>query len=256
MPLKLQFTSLLLLLLNSAAAIGGKLARSEKLNVSGGNSTIMTLSTLKEAEKGLVNELFTFVRGLLDEKTKSGDSNGWRQMGASDGHGELGEINPAYHRITTKKKEEIAPKFETKCAFLVEEMVKKRLHFLEQAYSKELIGMDIATHFQVQCPGSIPMAEEKCDKHASALANLVDQGKIVPEAGHLKPEDFLQVHDVQNSETWCKAFFEDFWVSVQAQVVAATPQRAPIGPSGSGQLSPYGPSTVNQYGPTDQWTPR
>jgi hypothetical protein len=253
-------------LLSSEGALGAQLVRVGKLDASFGNATVMTvnmtLSSLKEAEKGLVNELFTFVRGLLDEKGNSGDSKGWRQMGASDGHGELGEINPAYHRITTKKGAEIAPKFETKCASLVTEMVKKRLHFLEQSFSKELIGMDIATHFQVQCPGAIPMAEEKCDKHASTLANLVDEGKIVPEAGNVKPEDwysgnqFLQLHGDQNAQTWCKAFFKDFWDSVTAQVVAATPQRAPIGPSGSGKLSPYGPSTVNEYGPTDHWTPR
>lgn len=250
----------LLVLVCYTTALETQRATAGKLDVSGGNATSMTLSSLKEVEKGLVNELFTFVRGLLDNKVASGatDSKGWRQSGASDASGELGDINPAYHRITSKKREEVAPMFEAKCAFLVEEMVKKRLYFLEQSHSPELIGVDVATHFQVQCPGSIPMAEEKCDKHASDLAQLVDDGKIVPSAkGYLAedPSTFLQVHGDQSSKSWCKAFFVDFWDSLTTQIINATPQRAPIGPGGD-RLSPHGPPTVNQYGPTDHWTPR
>lgn len=233
-----------------------------KLGSSSVNSTAVNFDSLREAEQGLVDKLFIYVKGLLAESEKgaSGDSNGWRQMGASDDRGELGSINPAYHRMGTKNKGAIEPQFATQCAFLVEEMVKKRLRFLGDAHSQELIGMDIATHFQVQCPGAIPMTEEKCDKHASDLARLVDSGKIVPWADKGKPSDisaFLQVHsEGEDSKKWCKAFFVDFWDSVVLQVKNATPQRAPIGPGGKGQLSPYGPSTVNQYGPTDEWTPR
>lgn len=226
------------------------------------NSTAVDLASLKQTEKSLVDELFVYVKDLLAEKGAgaSGDSNGWRQMGATDDRGELGDINPAYHRMGTKNKAEIESKFATKCAFLVDKMVKERLQALGDVHSQELIGLDIATHFQVQCPGSIPMTEEKCDKHASDLARLVDSGKIVPWADQGKPADistFLQVHaHGEDSKTWCKAFFVDFFDSVVQQVKNATPQRAPIGPGGKGQLSPYGPKTVNQYGPTDRWTPR
>lgn len=267
----MSFVSLCAVLLCSAAALGTKPLKAATLNISGVNSTSVNLANLKEAEKGLVDKLFTFVKDLLADKGTSGrDSNGWRQMGASDDRGELDDINPKYHKITMKKKAEIEPKFTYKCAVLVEQMVSERLYHLGKAWSQHLIGMDIATHFQVQCPGAIPMAEEKCDKHASDLARLVDAGKIVNWANQEKlvkkgeivnwkdqGKAFLQLHSSgEDSDKWCKSFFVDFWDAVQQQVVSATPQRAPIGPSGSGQLSPYGPSTVNQYGPTDHWTPR
>merc|ERR1719456_946 len=86
----------------------------------------------------------------------------------------------AYMGINPEMKAKTEPIFELKCAEVLQEMVNKRVNALaKHGMSNESIGVDMATHFQVQCPGSIPMPEDKCDEHATKLAKLIDSGKPV-----------------------------------------------------------------------------
>merc|ERR1719440_2601466 len=77
-------------------------------------------------------------------------------------------------------KAKTGPIFELKCAEVLDKMVNKRVNALAKfGMSNETIGIDMATHFQVQCPGSIPMPEDKCDDYAVKLAKLIDSGKPI-----------------------------------------------------------------------------
>lgn len=115
-------------------------------------------------------------------------------------------------RANLKLKEKvIGKKFEVQCAKVLETMVSMRAATLaELGFPDDSVGLDMATHFQVQCPGAIPMPEDKCDKHATALAKLIDSDKPL-----VKKAALLQKPSAPESgNEWCTNFFGEFFKSV------------------------------------------
>jgi len=121
-----------------------------------------------------------------------------------------GKIDMQRSSLEAKQKV-IGAKFAPQCAKVIEIMVDRRLVTLTKlGLQDESVGLDMATHFQVQCPGAIPMPEDKCDKHATALGKLVDSKRpIVKKAALLKTPS-----DPQSGNEWCKNFFGEFFNSI------------------------------------------
>lgn len=150
-----------------------------------------SLGELKQEENKLVDKLFVIASDtVLTELTKikktraQVTASAAAPAGAPGGPGgpgmPFGMPKPAYMGIKPEMKAKVGPIFELKCAELLEEMVNTRVVCLAKlGLTNETVGIDMATHFQVQCPGSIPMDEDKCDDYATKLAKLIDSGKPI-----------------------------------------------------------------------------
>merc|ERR1719359_2795422 len=187
--------------------------------------------------------------------------------GGAPGKPPFGMPKPAYMGIKPEMKAKVGPIFHFECAELLDQMVNKRVVTLAKiGLTNESVGIDMATHFQVQCPGSIPMPEDKCDDYAVKLAKLIDSGKPIfippppgpagapgaPGAPGAAPAAaFIQKHPaallaapagapgapggpgaggIKSGNDWCDAFFAEFFDAIVAQVAAAGPAGAPGAP--------------------------
>eukprot|EP00746_Dinoflagellata_sp_MGD_P164852 gnl/MRDRNA2_/MRDRNA2_93766_c0_seq1.p1 gnl/MRDRNA2_/MRDRNA2_93766_c0~~gnl/MRDRNA2_/MRDRNA2_93766_c0_seq1.p1 ORF type:complete len:367 (+),score=88.01 gnl/MRDRNA2_/MRDRNA2_93766_c0_seq1:64-1164(+) len=114
-----------------------------------------------------------------------------------------------------KKKKLIGNKFEPECAKVLKVMVDTRVTALsEMDLSNEMLGLDIATHFQVQCPGTIPMPEDKCDKYATSLGKLIDAGAPMVKPASWKASLLQSSAQPRSGNEWCSSFFSDFFDSI------------------------------------------
>merc|ERR1719252_97634 len=185
------------LLLGSAAA----LERNPVATAIDVDKVPTTLAELMEVEYKLVDKLFIIARDtIMAEISKSRTTvvvkaaaakteaekvkvSAAAPAGAPGGPGSKPPFGPpkkAYLGINPAMKAKTGPIFQLKCAEVLEEMVNKRVNALAKiGHSNETIGIDMATHFQVQCPGSIPMPEDKCDDWATKLAKFIDAGKPI-----------------------------------------------------------------------------
>jgi len=238
-----------------------------------------SIAELKDEENKLVDKLFVIASDtVLTELTKikktrtQVKTSAAAPAGAPGGPGgpgmPFGMPKKAYMGIKPEMKAKVGPIFELKCAELLEEMVNTRVVTLAKlGLTNETVGIDMATHFQVQCPGSIPMPEDKCDDHATKLAKLIDSGKpifIPPPPGpagapgapgapgaapaaaliqvHRKPASLIAAPagapgapggpgagGIKSGNDWCNAFFAEFFDAIVAQVAAAGPAGAPGG---------------------------
>lgn len=239
-----------------------------------------TLQELKDAENKLVDRLFviandtifTEIKKIRTRKveTKASVAAPAGAPGAPGAPGKppFGMPKKAYLGIKPEMKAKVGPIFQLKCAELLDQMVNTRVVTLAKlGLTNETVGIDMATHFQVQCPGSIPMPEDKCDDHATKLAKLIDSGKPIfippppgpagapgaPGAPGAAPAAaFVQIHKppaallaapagapgapggpgakgIQSGNDWCDAFFAEFFDAIVAQVAAAGPAGAPGG---------------------------
>jgi len=237
--------------------------------------TPSTLAGLKEEENKLVDKLFVIahdtVMAELDKiKTRTASAKtAAAPAGAPGAPGKppFGMPKKAYMGIKPEMKAKVGPIFQLSCAELLEQMVNTRVVTLAKiGLTNETVGIDMATHFQVQCPGSIPMPEDKCDDHATKLAKLIDSGKPIfippppgpagapraPGAPGAAPAAFIQMHKpsaallaapagapgapggpgaggIKSGNDWCDAFFAEFFDAIVAQVAAAGPAGAPGG---------------------------
>jgi len=234
-----------------------------------------TLAELKEEENKMVDKLFviasdTVLTELNKIKTRSQTkTSAAAPAGAPGAPGKppFGMPKKAYMGIKPEMKAKVGPIFELKCAELLDQMVNTRVVTLAKlGLTNETVGIDMATHFQVQCPGSIPMPEDKCDDYATKLAKLIDSGKPIfippppgpagapgaPGAPGAAPAAFIQVHGtpasllaapagapgapggpgaggIKSGNDWCNTFFAEFFDAIVAQVAAAGPAGAPGG---------------------------
>jgi len=237
-----------------------------------------TLQELKDEENKLVDKLFVVandtiftelkkIRTRVQVKTSAAAPAG--APGGAPGKPPFGMPKPAYMGIKPEMKAKVGPIFQLKCAELLEQMVNKRVVTLAKlGLTNETVGIDMATHFQVQCPGSIPMPEDKCDDYAVKLAKLIDSGKPIfippppgpagapgaPGAPGAAPAAaFVQLMSkssavvlaapagapgapggpgaggIKSGNDWCDAFFAEFFDAIVAQVAAAGPAGAPGG---------------------------
>jgi uncharacterized coiled-coil protein SlyX len=114
-----------------------------------------------------------------------------------------------------KKKKLIGNKFEPECAKVIKAMVDTRVAALaEMDLPDEGLGLDIATHFQVQCPGTIPMPEDKCDKYATSLGNLIDAGAPIVKPAPWKASLLQSSAYPRSGNEWCTTFFGDFFDAI------------------------------------------
>merc|ERR1719213_1514258 len=182
----------------------------------------------------------------------------------------FGMPKKAYMGIKPEMKAVTGPIFTLKCAELLDNMVNVRVVTLAKiGLTNETVGIDMATHFQVQCPGSIPMPEDKCDDYAVKLAKLIDSGKPIfippppgpagapgaPGAPGAAPAAALVQMPksstallaapagapgapggpgsggIKSGNDWCDAFFAEFFDAIVAQVAAAGPVGAPGAPA-------------------------
>jgi hypothetical protein len=238
-----------------------------------------TLQELKEEENKLVDKLFVVandtiftelhkIRTRVQVKTTAAAPAG-SPGGPGAPKSPYGMPKPAYMGIKPEMKAKVGPIFQLKCAELLEQMVNKRIVTLAKiGLTNETVGIDMATHFQVQCPGSIPMPEDKCDDYAVKLAKLIDSGKpifIPPPPGPAgapgapgapgaapaaalvqmpKPSAALLAAGapgapgapggpgsgkLESGNDWCDAFFAEFFDAIVAQVAMAGPAAAPGG---------------------------
>lgn len=238
-----------------------------------------TLEELKQEENKLVDKLFvvaqdTVFTELQKIRTRTSTkvkATAAAPAGAPGGPGAPGKPpfgmpKKAYMGIKPEMKAKVGPIFELQCAELLDKMVNTRVVTLAKlGLTNETVGIDMATHFQVQCPGSIPMPEDKCDDHATKLAKLIDSGKPIfippppgpagapgaPGAPGAAPAAALiQKHPaallaapagapgapggpgaggIKSGNDWCDAFFAEFFDAIVAQVAAAGPAGAPGG---------------------------
>lgn len=235
-----------------------------------------TLQELKEEENKLVDKLFALANNtVFTELTKirtrveGKKTSAAAPAGAPGAPGKppFGMPKPAYMGIKPEMKAKVGPIFTLSCAELLDQMVTTRCVTLAKlGLSNETVGIDMATHFQVQCPGSIPMPEDKCDDYATKLAKLIDAGKPVfippppgpagapgaPGAPGAAPAAaFVQLHKpsaallaapagapggpgapgggINSGNDWCTTFFAEFFDAIVAQVAAAGPAGAPGG---------------------------
>lgn len=181
---------------------------------------ISTLAELKAEENDLVDTLFKIVKDLVKIERKAAEAakanvtvNGTANESAAHPNGIYGDPKEEYMKITMKQKDAVGAKFAPACAKVLEAMVARRMVALVKiGMPDESVGLDMATHFQVQCPGAIPMPEESCDKHATALAKLVDQKKLFKKMALLRaPKSTAEPED---GKGWCKNFFGDFFDAV------------------------------------------
>lgn len=144
-----------------------------------------TLAGLKEEENKLVDKLFvvasdTVLTELNKIRTRTQSAAAPAGAPGAPGKPPFGMPKKAYMGIKPEMKAKVGPIFQLKCAELLEQMVNTRVVTLAKiGLTNETVGIDMATHFQVQCPGSIPMPEDKCDDHATKLAKLIDSGKPI-----------------------------------------------------------------------------
>merc|ERR1719265_801030 len=150
-----------------------------------------TLQELKDDENKLVDKLFVIandtiltelnkIRTRKTEIKKSSVAAPAGAPGGAPGKPPFGMPKKAYMGIKPEMKAKVGPIFQLKCAELLDKMVNTRVVTLAKlGLTNETVGIDMATHFQVQCPGSIPMPEDKCDDHATKLAKLIDSGKPI-----------------------------------------------------------------------------
>lgn len=239
-----------------------------------------SLVGLKEEENKLVDKLFVIAKDtVFTELTKIRKTNTQVNSSAAapagapgapgaPGKPPFGMPKKAYLGIKPEMKAKVGPIFKFKCAELLDQMVNTRVVVLAKlGLTNETVGIDMATHFQVQCPGSIPMPEDKCDDHATKLAKLIDSGKPIfippppgpagapgaPGAPGAAPAAaFIQLHStpasliaapagapgapggpgaggINSGNDWCDAFFAEFFDAIVAQVAAAGPAGAPGG---------------------------
>jgi len=236
-----------------------------------------TLEELKEEENKLVDKLFitasdTVLTELQKIRTRTTNKAAVVAAapagapGGAPGKPPFGQPKKAYMGIKPEMKAKVGPIFQLKCAELLDNMVNTRVVTLAKlGLTNETVGIDMATHFQVQCPGSIPMPEDKCDDYAVKLAKLIDSGKPVfippppgpagapgaPGAPGAAPAAaFIQKHPaallaapagapgapggpgaggIKSGNDWCDAFFAEFFDAIVAQVAAAGPAGAPGG---------------------------
>lgn len=114
-----------------------------------------------------------------------------------------------------KKKKLIGNKFEPECAQVLKVMVDTRVAALaEMDLPDETLGLDIATHFQVQCPGTIPMPEDKCDKYATSLGKLIDAGAPIVKPASWKASLLQSPAYPRSGNEWCTSFFGDFFDAI------------------------------------------
>eukprot|EP00746_Dinoflagellata_sp_MGD_P000590 gnl/MRDRNA2_/MRDRNA2_101058_c0_seq1.p1 gnl/MRDRNA2_/MRDRNA2_101058_c0~~gnl/MRDRNA2_/MRDRNA2_101058_c0_seq1.p1 ORF type:complete len:271 (+),score=67.22 gnl/MRDRNA2_/MRDRNA2_101058_c0_seq1:78-890(+) len=238
-----------------------------------------TLAELKDEENKLVDKLFVVASDtVLTELTKIKQTRTQVKTsaaapagapGGAPGKPPFGMPKKAYMGIKPEMKAKTGPIFQLKCAELLDQMVNTRVVTLAKlGLTNETVGIDMATHFQVQCPGSIPMPEDKCDDHATKLAKLIDSGKPIfippppgpagapgaPGAPGAAPAAALiQMHSkpaliaapagapgapggpgaggIKSGNDWCDAFFAEFFDAIVAQVAAAGPAGAPGAPA-------------------------
>merc|ERR1719161_2714969 len=222
-----------------------------------------TLAELKEEENKLVDKLFVIASDTvlteLDKikktrtQVKTSVAAPAGAPGGAPGKPPFGMPKKAYMGIKPEMKAKVGPIFELKCAELLDQMVNTRVVTLAKlGLTNETVGIDMATHFQVQCPGSIPMPEDKCDDYATKLAKLIDSGKPIfippppgpagapgaPGAPGASPAAFIQVHrtptsliaapagapggpgagGIKSGNDWCNTFFAEFFDAIVAQV--------------------------------------
>lgn len=114
-----------------------------------------------------------------------------------------------------KKKKLIGNKFEPECAKVIKVMVDTRVAALAQMdLPDEGLGLDIATHFQVQCPGTIPLPEDKCDKYATSLGKLIDAGAPLVKPASWKASLLQSPTYPRSGNEWCTSFFSDFFDAI------------------------------------------
>lgn len=237
-----------------------------------------TLSELKDEENKLVDKLFVIASDTVltelskirktQTQVKTSAASPAGAPGGAPGKPPFGMPKKAYLGIKPEMKAKVGPIFQLKCAELLDQMVNTRVVTLAKlGLNNETVGIDMATHFQVQCPGSIPMPEDKCDDHATKLAKLIDSGKPIfippppgpagapgaPGAPGAAPAAaFIQMHGrpasliaapagapgapggpgaggIKSGNDWCDAFFAEFFDAIVAQVAAAGPAGAPGG---------------------------
>lgn len=234
-----------------------------------------TLAELKQEENKLVDKLFVIASDTvltelhrIKKTTTKVKISAAAPAGAPGAPGKppFGMPKKAYMGIKPEMKAKVGPIFELKCAELLDQMVTTRVVTLAKlGLNNETVGIDMATHFQVQCPGSIPMPEDKCDDYATKLAKLIDSGKPIfippppgpagapgaPGAPGASPAAFIQVHrtptsliaapagapggpgapggGINSGNDWCNTFFAEFFDAIVAQVAAAGPAGAPGG---------------------------
>merc|ERR1719265_676147 len=239
-----------------------------------------TLQELKDDENKLVDKLFvvaqdtvfTELQKVRARRTAKAEVTAAAPAGApggAPGKPPFGMPKKAYMGIKPEMKAKVGPIFQLKCAELLDKMVNTRVVTLAKlGLTNETVGIDMATHFQVQCPGSIPMPEDKCDDHATKLAKLIDSGKPIfippppgpagapgaPGAPGASPAAaFIQIHKppasllaagapgapgapggpgggmIMSGNDWCDQFFAEFFDAIVAQVAAAGPAGAPGG---------------------------
>lgn len=239
-------SALALALLGGVAALETKPLAAQPKKMQAVKVLPTTLAALKAVEEGFVDQLFTMANELVDvgmrQKQLAADGVGTtgrqpsQSTAAKYAQPKLERIKREYHFITPEMQAELAPKWEAKCAVVLEQMVSVRLQRLaELGLSNETLSVDIATHFQVQCPGQIPIGEAKCDEYATALYNILHKGRPINVNSALLQRDAPLVvppPGIKTGNDWCKSFFVDFFTGVVAQLKAATPTHAPIGPGG------------------------
>merc|ERR1719421_2442258 len=79
---------------------------------------------------------------------------------------------------------------------------------------RELLGISMSTHLQVQCSTTdFPLSEEECDLSATELYRLVEAGNPL-----LKPVETngTQVH--AHGEEWCGVFFDRFFAAILTEL--------------------------------------
>merc|ERR1719375_2445596 len=225
-------STILVLLLGNAAALD----RKPVTQAIDANALPTTLAELKEQEYELVDRLFVIARDTIlaevqrsrvrtateakataessAEKAKASVETMTSAAAPAGAPGAPGAKKPpfgppkkAYLGINPAMKAKTGPIFQLKCAEVLEEMVIKRRNALAKfGHSNETIGIDMATHFQVQCPGSIPMPEDKCDDWSVKLAKFIDAGKpifIPPPAAPGGPGGGA----INSGNDWCIQFF-------------------------------------------------
>lgn len=235
------------------------------------DKTSPALEELKREEYELVDKLFTSARDMiLTEVSKARTTVAVAKAAPAGAPAAakppFGMPKKAYLGIKPDMKAKVEPLFQLSCAETLETMVIKRQnHLAHVGLSNESIGIDMSTHFQVQCPGSIPMPEDKCDEYATSLAKMIDAGHpifIPPPAGPAGAPGapgaapgaapaFLEISaprtvgaapagapgapgapgagGIKSGNDWCKAFFGEFFDAIVAQVAAAGPAGAPGG---------------------------
>lgn len=187
---------------------------------------ISTLPALKSKGGDLVDTLFKIVKDLvkIEKKAQAAaakanlTANGTANQSGAHPNGIYGDAKEEYMEIKADQKDAVGAKFEPACVTVLQEMVANRMVTLAHiGMPNDSVGLDIATLFQVQCPGAIPMPEKSCDKHATELAKLIDAGKIWKKAVLLQSSKVASAP--QSGKEWCHSFFTDFFDAVVSHVI-------------------------------------